>query len=183
MAQSLVIDLRAREWFDGGMTDITPCIWLDGTAEQAADLYISLFPNSERLHTVHYPTDPAALGPNADQAGQVMMESIMLDGNRFTLLNGGPQFPQTEAVSFEITCSDQADVDHYWDGLTVNGGSESQCGWCKDPFGVSWQVVPHRFYELMSTPDAEVVTRVSAAMFGMRKLVIAELEAAAQASE
>lgn len=159
---------------------ITACIWLDGTAEAAADLYLSLFASAERVSTVHYPTDPAALGPNADKAGQVLLEEVTLDGQRFTLLNGGPQFPQTEAVSFQISCADQAEVDHFWNGLTANGGSEGQCGWCKDPFGVSWQVVPRRFTELMSDPDPQVVTRVSQAMFGMRKLDIEALERAAR---
>lgn len=164
----------------GDMTTITPCIWLDGTAEQAADLYLSLFPNSRRIRTVHYPTDPSALGPNTDKAGQVLMEQVDLDGTTFTLLNGGPQFPQTEAVSFEISCADQGQVDHFWDGFVASGGQESQCGWCKDPFGVSWQVVPTRFYELMGSDDPEVVTRVSQAMYTMRKLVVADLERAAQ---
>lgn len=161
-------------------TNITPCIWLDDTAEAAADLYLSLFPNSKRTSTVHYPTDPEALGPNADKAGQVLIEQVELDGKSFTLLNGGPQFPQTEAVSFQIMCDDQAEVDHYWDGFTANGGSEGQCGWCKDPFGVSWQVIPRRFTELMGDPDPQIVTRVSQAMFGMRKLDVEGLERAAR---
>lgn len=162
------------------MTAITPCIWLDDTAEAAADLYLSLFPNSRRIMTAHYPDDPAALGPNADKAGQVIIEKIDLDGQEFTLLNGGPMFPQTEAVSFEITCADQAEVDHFWDGFVADGGSESQCGWCKDRFGVSWQVVPRRFTELMSDPDPAVVARVSQAMYGMTRLVVSDLEAAAR---
>lgn len=161
-------------------TDITPCIWLDDTAEAAANLYLSLFPNSRRTSTVHYPNDPAALGPNAERAGQVLIEEVELDGKPFTLLNGGPRFPQTEAVSFQISCADQDEVDHYWNGLTSNGGSEGQCGWCKDPFGVSWQVVPRRFTELMSDPDPEVVTRVSQAMYSMQKLDIEQLERAAR---
>lgn len=161
-------------------TNITPCIWLDGTAQAAADLYLSLFPNAKRTSTVHYPTDEAALGPNAHMAGQVLMEEVELDGNPFTLLNGRPQFPQTEAVSFQIMCADQAEVDHYWNGFTANGGAESQCGWCKDPFGVSWQVIPRRFYELMSDPDPQVVTRVSQAMYSMRKLDVEQLERAAR---
>lgn len=162
------------------MNPIVPCIWLDGTAEQAAELYVSLFPNSTVLTTQRYSDDPDAVGPNRDMVGKVLMTSVSLNGSEYTLLNGGPQFPQTEAVSFEIRCADQDEVDHYWNGFTANGGAESQCGWCKDPFGVSWQVVPTRFYELMASSDAETASRVLKAMFGMKKLVIADLERAAQ---
>ncbi|MFK0648925.1 VOC family protein [Dermacoccus sp. BD5] len=119
------------------------------------------------------------MGPNASRAGQVMLEHVELDGHPFTLLNGGPVFPQTEAVSFQVSCADQDEVDHYWNGLTANGGSESPCGWCEDPFGVSWQIIPRRFTELMQTPDPAVVARVSQAMFSMTKLVVADLETAA----
>lgn len=108
-----------------------------------------------------------------------MLEQVELDVHPFTLLNGGPVFPQTEAVSFQVSCADQDEVDHYWNGLAANGGSESPCGWCKDPFGVSWQIIPRRFTELMQTPDPDVVARVSQAMFSMTKMVVADLETAA----
>lgn len=159
---------------------ITPCLWFDDQAEQAAELYLSLFPDSRHLKTAHYSEDPAALGPKKDKAGQVILVRVELNGTPFTLLNGGPIFPQTEAVSFEIPCADQQEVDHYWNGLTAGGGQESRCGWCKDPFGVSWQVVPTRFYDLMEDDDLAVVTRVSQAMFTMTKFDIAALEAAAR---
>lgn len=159
---------------------ISPCLWFDDQAEQAAELYLSLFTDSRHIKTARYSEDPAALGRNQDKAGQVILVRIELNGTPFTLLNGGPIFPQTEAVSFEIPCADQQEVDHYWNGLTAGGGQESSCGWCKDPFGVNWQVVPTRFYELMEDDDPDVVTRVSQAMFTMTKFDIATLEAAAR---
>ena len=127
---------------------------------------------------MHYPTDAAALGPNAHMAGQVLMEEVELDGNPFTLLNGGPQFPQTEAVSFQIMCADQAEVDHYWNGFTANGGAESQCGWCKDKWGLSWQITPVALTAAVADPDPAVAKRAFDAMMQMKKIDVAAIEAA-----
>jgi predicted 3-demethylubiquinone-9 3-methyltransferase (glyoxalase superfamily) len=152
----------------------TPCLWFDGQAEQAAAQYVALFPNSEILGITRY--GPGTPGPE----GEVMTVDFSLDGQRYVGLNGGPQFRFTEAISFQIHCADQDEVDHYWAGLT-DGGEEGPCGWCKDRFGVSWQVVPTRLLELISDPDAGRAQRATQAMLGMRKLVVAELERAADA--
>ncbi|MBO0864264.1 MAG: VOC family protein, partial [Mycobacterium sp.] len=112
------------------------------------------------------------------QPGAVMSGTFVLDGTRFFAINGGPQFPFTEAVSFTIDCKDQQEVDYYWDRLT-DGGQESQCGWCKDRYGLSWQIVPQRLFELLSDPDPVRAAAATKAMLGMRKIVIAELEEAA----
>jgi predicted 3-demethylubiquinone-9 3-methyltransferase (glyoxalase superfamily) len=155
------------------MPKITPCLWFDGQALPAAELYVSLFPNSRIRAVSHYPEDTPG------EPGSVLTVEFELDGHAFTGLNGGPQFPQTEAVSFQIDCADQAEVDHYWDGLIANGGQESQCGWLKDPFGVSWQVVPARLPQLLQDPDPARAQRAMQAMLRMRRLVVADLEAAA----
>lgn len=154
------------------MPTITPCLWFDGQAEQAAALYTRVFPNSTITHVQHYP--PGTPG----EEGTVMVVVFELDGQQFVGLNGGPQFPHSEAVSFQIDCADQAEIDHYWDALTADGGQEGRCGWLKDPFGVSWQVVPRRLTELISR-DAETAARVTAAFMPMGKLDLATIEAAA----
>jgi predicted 3-demethylubiquinone-9 3-methyltransferase (glyoxalase superfamily) len=153
---------------------ITPCIWLDTEAEAAAALYTSVFPNSRVTAVSHY----GEAGPR--EAGLVLTVELELDGHPFTLLNGGPEFTPDEAVSFQISCKDQAEVDHYWERLGA-GGEHSQCGWLKDRFGVSWQIVPDRLVELLGDPDPERATRAMQAMLGMKKLDIAALEAAADA--
>jgi predicted 3-demethylubiquinone-9 3-methyltransferase (glyoxalase superfamily) len=109
----------------------------------------------------------------------VLSGSFVLDGQRFIGINGGPHFHFSEAVSFTINCKDQDEVDYYWDRLTADGGQESQCGWCKDKFGLSWQVVPQRLYDLLSHSDPAVATSATQAMYGMQKIVIADLEKAA----
>ncbi len=157
------------------MHDITPCLWFDTEAEQAAELYTSIFPNSRITSTSRY----GEAGPR--EAGMVMVVAFELDGRPFTALNGGPQFTFSEAVSFQVMCDDQAQVDHFWDGLS-EGGEQGPCGWLKDRFGVSWQIVPRRLMELMGGSDPETAQRVTACMLGMRKLVIAELEEAAAAA-
>ena len=154
------------------MEKITPFLWFDTQAEEAAELYTSVFENSRILDVARY----GEAGPRP--AGMVMVVRFELDGEEFIGLNGGPEFTFDEAVSFQIECRDQAEVDHFWTRLT-DGGEESQCGWLKDRFGVSWQVVPARLLELLSDPDAEKVRRVTEVMFGMKKLDIAALEAAA----
>ena len=157
------------------MPRITPCLWFDTQGEQAAELYTSVFPNSKITAVTRYPAGTP--GPE----GQVMTVEFELDGQPFTALNGGPQFSFSEAVSFQISCADQDEVDHYWTSLTADGGEEGPCGWLKDRFGLSWQVVPTRFNELASDTDPARAKRVFDAMMQMRKLDIAELERAADA--
>jgi predicted 3-demethylubiquinone-9 3-methyltransferase (glyoxalase superfamily) len=153
------------------MTTITPWLWFDDNLEDAAQFYTSVFPNSSVEKIVRY----TEAGPGTP--GEVCYGSFVLDGHRFFGVNGGPHFRFTEAVSFEIRCADQAEVDHYWSKLT-DGGEESQCGWLKDRFGLSWQVVPERLYELIESSDAARAAAATTAMLGMRKIVISELEAA-----
>ncbi len=154
------------------MPKITPFLWFDSQAEEAANFYVSVFKNSKILEEARYPE--GSPGP----AGAIMTISFELDGQQFTALNGGPEFTFTEAVSFVIDCADQAEVDDYWAKLTADGGEESQCGWLKDKFGLSWQVVPRALPELLSQPDPEVAQRVMQAMLQMKKINISALEAA-----
>ena len=151
------------------MPTITPSLWFDDNVEEAIAFYSAIFPNSA-VETIERYTEA---GPGT--AGQVLAATFTLDGQRFIGINGGPQFPFTEAVSFTIACRDQAEVDYYWDRL-VDGGQESQCGWLKDRFGLSWQVVPQRLRELIADPDPARAATATTAMLGMRKIVIAELE-------
>jgi predicted 3-demethylubiquinone-9 3-methyltransferase (glyoxalase superfamily) len=153
-------------------TKITPNLWFDTEAEEAADFYISVFPNSRIVSVAHY-TDA---GPR--EAGTVMTIEFELDGQRFVGINGGPQFTFDEAVSFQIDCETQDDIDFYWERLT-EGGEESQCGWLKDRFGLSWQVVPTGMEEVFSDPDPQRAERAMKAMFQMRKIDMAALRAAA----
>jgi predicted 3-demethylubiquinone-9 3-methyltransferase (glyoxalase superfamily) len=154
------------------MPQLTPCLWFDTEGEQAAELYTSVFPNSKILDVTRY----GSAGPRAE--GTVMTVEFELDGQQFLALNGGPDFTFNEAISFQIFCGDQSEVDHYWERLG-EGGEHGPCGWLKDLFGLSWQVVPTRLTELLSDPDREKAQRVMAAMLEMGKLEIAELEAAA----
>jgi predicted 3-demethylubiquinone-9 3-methyltransferase (glyoxalase superfamily) len=154
------------------MPKIINCLWFDTDAEEAAKLYTSLFPNSRIGAVARYPE-----GVPGDRAGQVMTVEFELDGVPFVGLNGGPQFKFDEAISFQIMVNDQAELDHYWNGLLAGGGQESQCGWLKDRFGVSWQVVPARMGEWMKNPKTGA--KVAAAFMPMKKLDIATLEAAA----
>jgi predicted 3-demethylubiquinone-9 3-methyltransferase (glyoxalase superfamily) len=156
------------------MGAITPFLWFDTQAEEAAEHYSSIFPNSRILSVSRY-------GPGAPrEEGTVMTVEFELDGQRFIALNGGPQYRFTEAVSFSVSCKDQAEVDTYWSRL-ADGGEEGPCGWLKDRYGLSWQIVPTRLPELLSDPDRERARRVMGAMLQMRKIEIDELEAAATA--
>jgi predicted 3-demethylubiquinone-9 3-methyltransferase (glyoxalase superfamily) len=155
------------------MPNITPSLWFNGNLEDAATFYASVFPNSSVEEFARY----TEAGPGTP--GAVVSGTFVLDGTTFIGINGGPEFPFSEAVSFVIDCADQAEVDYYWDRL-VAGGEESQCGWLKDRFGVSWQVVPRRLAELLSDPQPARATAATKAMLGMRKIVIAELEDAAE---
>jgi predicted 3-demethylubiquinone-9 3-methyltransferase (glyoxalase superfamily) len=154
------------------MTPVTPCLWFDGDADAAADFYVGIFPNSRRTDASSYPE--GAPGEN----DTTMVVNFELDGTPFMALNGGPVYQLTPAISFVVSCRDQAEVDHYWDRLGA-GGNEVQCGWLVDQFGVSWQVVPERLGELMSDPDPARAERTMQAMLKMVKLDVAALEAAA----
>ncbi len=156
------------------MKRITPCLWFDGNAEEAANLYVSIFKNSKITDVSRY----GDAGPLPK--GTVLTIAFELDGQAFTALNGGPQYKFTEAVSFQISCETQDEADHYWNGLLAGGGTESMCGWLKDRFGLSWQIVPKRLIELMQSSDPAKARRVMEAMFKMRKIDIAALEAAAK---
>ena len=151
------------------MPTITPSLWFDDDLEEAAAFYTSVFPNSFVEGFNRY-TDA---GPGTP--GQVVAGTFVLDGKRFVGINGGPQFPFTEAVSFEVRCADQDEVDYYWNRL-VDGGVESQCGWLKDRFGLSWQIVPERLFELLGDSDPARAAAATRAMLGMRRIVVAELE-------
>jgi predicted 3-demethylubiquinone-9 3-methyltransferase (glyoxalase superfamily) len=154
------------------MPSITPSLWFDHNLEEAARFYTSVFPNSQIEGFNRY----TEAGPG--EPGEVMAGAFVLDGVRFNAINGGPQFPFSEAVSFVVSCKDQDEVDYYWDRLT-DGGQESQCGWLKDRFGLSWQIVPDRLYELLGDPDPARAMAAAKAMLDMRKIVIADLEKAA----
>jgi predicted 3-demethylubiquinone-9 3-methyltransferase (glyoxalase superfamily) len=153
---------------------ITPFLWFDTQAEEAAKLYTSIFPNSRILEITRY--GDAGPGPK----GGVMTVSFELNGQRFTALNGGPQFKFTEAISFVVNVESQQEVDALWSRLTADGGEESQCGWLKDKFGLSWQITPTALMRLLADPDREKSQRVMKAMLGMRKIDIGGLERAAE---
>jgi len=155
------------------MQKVTPFLWFDGQAEQAARFYVSLLPDSRIDRVMRSPADTPS-GP----AGMVLTVEFTLAGTRFVGLKGGPQFPFTEAVSFHIACSDQAEVDRLWAALS-EGGSDGHCGWIKDRWGLSWQVVPTRLTELLADPDPNRSRRAMEAMLRMSKINIAELERAA----
>jgi predicted 3-demethylubiquinone-9 3-methyltransferase (glyoxalase superfamily) len=152
---------------------IAPCIWLDTQAEEAADFYVSVFKNSQVTNVSYYPEN------EYKPAGSVLQVEFEIDGQPFTLLNGGPGHQLSDALSLEVRCEDQAEVDEYWDRLT-DGGEEVACGWLRDKYGVSWQIVPKGFYEVMSNSDKEAVQRAFDAMMKMKKLDLAALEAAAR---
>ena len=151
-----------------------PCLWFDGRAEEAAKHYTSIFPNSSIGDITRYGPDM----PPPMSEGDVLTVDFTLDGQAYTALNGGPQFPFTEAVSFQIVCAYQEETDHYWYGLIEGGGQESQCGWLKDRFGVSWQVFPSELIDLTNDPDPGRAQRAMQAMLQMKKLDIAVLEKA-----
>jgi len=154
------------------MPRITPHLWFDTQAEEAAEFYCSIFPNSRIVSKAHY----NEAGPR--DVGMVMTVEFELDGQRVVAINGGPDFSFTEALSLEITCEDQDEIDHYWERLS-DGGEEGPCGWLKDRYGLSWQVTPKGIEELFADDDPARAARAMKAMFGMRKLDVAALRAAA----
>jgi predicted 3-demethylubiquinone-9 3-methyltransferase (glyoxalase superfamily) len=153
------------------MPRITPNLWFDTESKEAAEFYCSVFPNSA-IKDVSYYNDA---GPR--EAGMVLTVDFVLDGNEFTAINGGPQFTFDEAISLLINCADQAEVDYYWEKLS-EGGEEGPCGWLKDRYGLSWQVCPAGWEKMLTSPDQEAANRAMQAMYGMKKLDIAALQAA-----
>jgi predicted 3-demethylubiquinone-9 3-methyltransferase (glyoxalase superfamily) len=154
------------------MSEIAPCLWFNGEAEEAANFYVSLFPDAGITAVSRY-------GQGAPfPAGTALMVEFRLAGRRFQALNGGPHFPHSQAISLSISAKGAAEVDHYWNALTANGGEEGRCGWLKDRFGVSWQVVPEGLGQLMSDPDPACAKRAMLAMLQMKKLDLAAMRKA-----
>ena len=151
------------------MPSPVPCLWFDGHGLPAAERYVSLFPNS------------AVTGTSPGPGDVPLTVSFTLDGREHTALNGGPQFQHSEAFSFQVTCADQAEVDRFWDRFIADGGEEGMCGWLKDKFGLSWQVVPRGMAEIFGDPDPGRAERAVQAMMQMRRLDVAALQAAADA--
>ena len=151
------------------MQKVTPCLWFDTQGEEAANFYTSVFPNSKILNISRY----GEAGPGPE--GQALTVSFELDGQEFTALNGGPQFTFSEAISFQVSCDSQEEVDRFWDTLS-QGGEEGQCGWLKDRFGVSWQIVPAAMGQLLGGPDQQRSQQAVTAMLQMKKLDIHELQ-------
>ncbi|MFH9868348.1 VOC family protein [Streptomyces lydicus] len=158
------------------MPKIIPNLWFDTQGKEAAEFYCSVFPNSRITAVTHY-TDA---GPG--QAGSVLTVEFELDGQGYLALNGGPQFTFSEAISLLIECADQEEIDYYWSKLTEGGGEEGPCGWLKDKYGLSWQVAPGGMAELLNDPDRDRAARAMKAIFGMKKIDIAALRAAADAA-
>ena len=148
------------------MKKITPFLWFDTQAEEAMNFYVSLFKNSKVLGVLR--------GPD----GKAFTVSFELDGQEFMGLNAGPQYKFNEAVSMYVNCDDQAEVDYFWNALTADGGDESMCGWLKDKYGLSWQIIPKQFGELMGDPNLEKSGRVMQTMLKMRKIIVADLQKA-----
>jgi predicted 3-demethylubiquinone-9 3-methyltransferase (glyoxalase superfamily) len=153
------------------MQKITPFLWFDGKIDAAIKFYSGIFKNFEILHISHYP-DGAMMA-----AGEILTAAVIIEGQQINFLNGGPKFPLTPAISFMVNCSNQDEVDYYWNALS-EGGAESMCGWLVDPFGLSWQIIPDALGKLMSNPDKNKAQKVMQAMLKMKKIVIADLEAA-----
>lgn len=158
------------------MPRITPFLWFDNQAEEAAKFYVSIFKNSKIVNVARY--GEAGPGPK----GSAMTVAFHLDGQDFTALNGGPVFKFNESISFVVSCKTQQEVDDYWKKLTADGGEESQCGWVKDKYGLSWQIIPTALNELLSDPDPKRANRAMKAMLGMKKLDIAALRKAADSA-
>ena len=149
------------------MTSIKPCLWFDNRIDDAIDFYTTTFKTAKVTNISRSAPDQPAFTAEFE-----------LEGQKFMALNGGPQFKFNEAVSFFVTCADQAEVDYFWDAMTKDGGEESQCGWLKDKFGLSWQIVPKQLFETMGGPDAAGRERAMQAMLKMRKLIVADLQKA-----
>lgn len=159
------------------MKQITPCLWFDGEAEEAANFYVDIFKNSKITGISRY--GEAGREVHGQPAGKVLTVAFELDGRPFTALNGGPQFKFNEAVSFQIPCRNQEEIDYYWDKLTAGGDARAQqCGWLKDRYGLSWQVFPAAVMDMLQDQDREKADRVMQAIMEMRKMDLAALERA-----
>jgi predicted 3-demethylubiquinone-9 3-methyltransferase (glyoxalase superfamily) len=156
---------------------ISPCLWFDDQAEQAAQFYTSIFPNSKIVSVARYGSAGTEIHGRAP--GSVMTVAFELDGHLFTALNGGPVFTFNEAISFQVYCDSQQEIDHFWNLLKEGGPQQAQqCGWLKDRYGASWQIVPRALIDMMSSGDQEGADRVMSVMLGMKKLDLAQLQAA-----
>jgi predicted 3-demethylubiquinone-9 3-methyltransferase (glyoxalase superfamily) len=160
------------------MQKITPFLWFDGKAEDAAKFYTSIFRNSKIGRILRYGEEVAKVSESGRLAGSVLTIEFEIDGQKFVALNGGPQFQFNESVSFVVNCESQKEVDYYWEKLTAGGGQESACGWLKDKFGLSWQITPTVLIDMLHDKDAERAERVMHAMLQMKKIDIAKLQAA-----
>lgn len=153
--------------------ELTTCLWFDGNAREAATFYTNIFPDSSLADNWIAPTET----PGNEQGSEVLV-NFSIFGRPFIALNGGPQFPHSEAISFQIPCATQSEIDQYWQILTSDGGQESQCGWLKDKFGVSWQVISPEMGKFLGGPDPEGAQRATQAMLGMRKIDLRVMESA-----
>lgn len=153
--------------------ELTTCLWFNGNARAAATFYTSIFPNSSLADNWLAPTDTPG-----NQQGEEVVVNFRIFNQNFIGLNGGPNFPHSEAISFQIPCANQDEIDHYWNLLTADGGEESQCGWLKDKFGISWQITSPEMMSYLGGADAEGAKRATEAMLKMRKIVLADLKSA-----
>jgi predicted 3-demethylubiquinone-9 3-methyltransferase (glyoxalase superfamily) len=160
------------------MQKITPFLWFDHQAEEAAKFYASIFKNSKIGTILRYGEEAAKISKSGRPVGSVLTIEFEIEGQKFVALNGGPAFKFNESISFVVNCETQQEVDYFWEKLTADGGQESQCGWLKDKFGVSWQVVPTVLIDMLRDKDSEKSERVMAAMLQMTKINIKELNAA-----
>jgi predicted 3-demethylubiquinone-9 3-methyltransferase (glyoxalase superfamily) len=158
------------------MQKITPFLWFDGNAEEAVQFYLSVFKDGTIHSTTRYPEG----SPGDNEPGTVMTIAFELNGQQFVALNGGPGYPFTNAVSLVVNCETQAEIDHYWEKLAADGGEQIQCGWLKDKFGMPWQICPRKVWDWLRDDDPARVQRVTAKVWAMEKLDLAELEGAAQ---
>ena len=153
--------------------ELTTCLWFDGNAREAAQFYTRIFPNSELADNWIAPTETPG-----NKQGEEVVVNFKIFGQSFIALNGGPQFPHSEAISFQIPCKDQSEIDKYWELLTTDGGQESQCGWLKDKFGISWQVTSPEMMKYLGGPDAEGAQRATQAMLKMKKIDLLDMKKA-----
>jgi predicted 3-demethylubiquinone-9 3-methyltransferase (glyoxalase superfamily) len=164
------------------MQKFTPCIWFDSRAEEAAQFYCSVFENARITNVTHYPESGQEI--TGKKPGEVLVVTLDLDGTTYTLLNGGPQFPLTEVISIQYFCKDQAETDRVWAALTADGGEEGPCGWLKDKFGMSWQVVPEEMEALIADPSTSKKSEAAMmAMMDMKKIDVAKIRAAYDKAE
>jgi len=157
------------------MPKITPFLWFDNQAEEAVKFYTSIFKNSKVGRVLRYGEEAAKISESGRPQGSVLTIEFEIEGQKFTALNGGPEFKFNESISFVVNCDTQTEVDYFWEKLSVDGGQESQCGWLRDKFGVSWQVVPTVLIEMLHDKDSEKTERVMKAMLQMQKLDIKKL--------